>query len=206
VYKTLDGFRVIGAVEQDRDLFRMPLEVAVLGADEESYEKIELSGRSTPFDISAFSKPKGIVLDPRNKILQNTTDLQTSVQLALGNDRKEQGDFIGAIRAYQEALKLSPQKSIAHYSVAEVYFEQFNYEAAADSFRSALNGDLDPKWIEVWCYIYLGKIYDITGQRQRAMAEYTKAVNTKDDTRGAQAEAKKWLQAPFTRRPTVLGE
>ena len=67
-----------------------------------------------------------------------------------------------------------------------------------------MNGDRDPRWIEAWCYIYLGKIYDILGQRQRAMAEYTKAVNTKDDTYGAQAEAQKWLAAPFTRERTTI--
>jgi len=36
--------------------------------------------------------------------------------------------------------------------------------------------------------VYLGKIYEYPGQRQRAMAEYTKAVNTKDDTQWSQAE------------------
>jgi hypothetical protein len=56
----------------------------------------------------------------------------------------------------------------------------------------------------VWCYIYLGKIYDILGQRQRALAEYNKAINTKDDTNGAQAEAQKWLATPFTRERTTM--
>ena len=206
VYKTLDGFRVTGTINQDRDLFRMPLEVAVVGEDEENLVSVDLNGRSTPFDITAFSRPKRIVLDPHNKLLQNSTDLQTEVQLALGNDRKKEGDFVEAIRAYESALKLSPQKSLVHFSLAEVYYEQFNYQSAADSFRNALNGDLDPKWIEVWCYIYLGKIYDVLGQRQRALAEYTKAVNTKDDTNGAQAEAKKWIETPFTRSSTILVE
>jgi len=206
VYKTLDGFRVIGAINQDRDLFRMPLEVSIIGTDEENLEKIQLNGRSTSFDISAFSKPIKIALDPNKKLLQNSASLQTSVQMALGDDRKEQGDFVGAIRAYESALKLSPQKSFAHFSMAEVYYEQFNLQSAADSFRNALNGELEPKWIEVWSYIYLGKIYDILGQRSRAMAEYTKAINTKDDTEGAQVEAKKWIEAPFTRKRTILGE
>jgi tetratricopeptide (TPR) repeat protein len=206
VYKTLEGFRVMGTVTQERDLFQMPLEVALVGTDEESLKDIELNGKSTAFDIESFSKPAKIVLDPNGKLLQNSPALQTSVQLALGQDRREQGDYVGAIRAYESALKLSPQKSLAHYNMAEVYYEQFNLQSAADSFRNALNGDLDPKWIEVWSYIYLGKIYDILGQRQRALAEYTKAINTKDDTRGAQAEAKKWTETPFTRKRTLLGD
>lgn len=206
VYKTLDGFRVSGAVTQDRDLFRMPLDVALVSKGSETIKTIELSGRSTPFDINTFSKPEKVVLDPNNKLLQNSPGLQTSVQLALGEDRRAEGNYIGAIRAYESALKLSPQKSMAHFRMAEVYYEQFNLQSAADSFRNALNGDLDPKWIEVWSYIYLGKIYDILGQRQRAMAEYTKAVNTKDDTDGAQEEAEKWIQTPFTRKRTIVGE
>jgi hypothetical protein len=36
------------------------------------------------------------------------------------------------------------------------------------------------------------------------MAEYTKAVNTKDDSNGAQAEAQKWLASPFTKERTTI--
>jgi tetratricopeptide (TPR) repeat protein len=114
------------------------------------------------------------------------------------------GSFVEAMEAYESALRLTPNRSIAHFRLAEVFFEQFNLQSAANSFRDALNGDRDPAWIEVWSYIYLGKIYDILGQRQRAMAEYTKAVNTKDDTDGAQAEAQRWLAEPFTRERTTM--
>jgi len=206
VYKTVDGFRVTGAVTQDRDLFRTPLEIALVTGSEETIKKIELIGRSTPFDITSFSYPDRIVLDPNNHLLRDSSELRASVQLALGNDRKNQNDYIGAIRAYENALKINPQRSLAHFRLAEILYEQFNLQSAADSFRNALNGDLTPKWIEVWCYIYLGKIYDILAQRQRAMAEYTKAINTKDDTNGAQAEAQKWLNTPFTRKRTILGD
>ncbi|MBN2242755.1 MAG: hypothetical protein JW793_08690 [Acidobacteria bacterium] len=206
VYKTPDGFRVTGVVKQDRDLFRTPVEVALISGDRKLIEWIELNGRSSSFDITSFSYPEKIVLDPDKKLLRDSSELRASVQLALGNDRKDQGDYIGAIRAYEGALKINGQRSLAHFRLAEIFYEQFNLQSAADSFRNALNGDMDPKWIEVWCYIYLGKIYDILGQRQRAMAEYTKAVNTKDDTLGAQAEASKWLNAPFVRKRTLIEE
>ncbi len=206
VYKTVEGFRVTGVVKQDRDLFRIPVEVALISGDEEVIKRIELSGKSTPFDMTSFSYPDKIILDPNHKLLRDSSELRASVQLALGNDRKEQGDFIGAIRAYEDALKINPQRSLAHFRLAEIFYEQFNLQSAADSFRNALNGDMNPKWIEVWCYIYLGKIYDILGQRQRAMAEYQKAINTKDDTDGAQAEANKWIATPFVRKRTIIGE
>jgi tetratricopeptide (TPR) repeat protein len=182
------------------------VEIALINGDEELIEGVELTGRSSSFEISSFSYPEKIVLDPNNKLLRDSSELRAAVQLALANDRKEQGDYIGAVRAYESALKINAQRSLAHFRLAEIFYEQFNLQSAADSFRNALNGDMDPKWIEVWCYIYLGKIYDILGQRQRAMAEYQKAINTKDDTFGAQAEANKWMSAPFVRKRTILGE
>jgi aminopeptidase N len=205
IFKTATGFRVSGTVKQDRDLFRMPIEISVVSGKKEETKTVELNGKSTSFDIPILTMPTKVVLDPNNKLLRDSKELQTSVQLSLGNDLKQKGDFVEAIHAYENALKLSPHRSLVHFRLAEVFYEQFNLQSAANSFRDALNGDKDPKWVEVWCYIYLGKIYDILGQRQRAMAEYTKAINTKDDTNGAQAEASKWLAAPFTRERTTMG-
>lgn len=205
VFKTASGFRVSGTVKQDRDLFRMPVEVSVVSGSKEDVRTVDLNGKSTAFDISTFAMPQKVILDPNNKLLRDSKELQTSVQLSIGNDSKQRGDFVEAIRAYESALKLDSHRSLAHFRLAEVFYEQFNLQSAANSFRDALNGDRDPKWIEVWCYIYLGKVYDILGQRQRAMAEYTKAINTKDDTNGAQTEANKWLATPFTRERTTMG-
>jgi tetratricopeptide (TPR) repeat protein len=203
-YKTNSGFRVSGTVKQDRDLFRMPVEISIVTGSKEESKTVDLNGKSTSFDITCFSMPQKVVLDPNNKLLRDSKELQTSVQLSLGNDLKQRGDFVEAIRAYESAIRLDSHRSLAHFRLAEVFYEQFNLQSAANSFRDALNGDRDPKWTEVWCYLYIGKIYDILGQRQRAMAEYTKAVNTKDDAFGAQAEAQKWLAAPFTRERTTM--
>jgi aminopeptidase N len=200
VYKGAGGFRVTGTVKQDRDLFRMPVDIEVQTADKPVTSTIELSGKSTSFDIATFSMPKKVITDPGYKILRDSKELQFAVQLSLGNDLKAKGQFVEAIRAYENALKINPRKSLAHFRMAEVFYEQANLQSAANSFRDALNGDKDPKWVEVWAYIYLGKIYDILGQRQRAMAEYNKALNTKDDTFGAQEEAKKYLSAPYVQQ------
>jgi hypothetical protein len=62
-----------------------------------------------------------------------------------------------------------------------------------------LDGDLTPKWTEVWARINLGKIYDVSGQRDRAVDQYNQAIRTKDDTAGAQEEAAKYLKTPYQR-------
>jgi hypothetical protein len=55
-----------------------------------------------------------------------------------------------------------------------------------------------PPWTEVWSHIAIGKIFDVTGQRDRAVNEYRLAVQTNDNTQGAVNEARQYLQKPFT--------
>ena len=96
-------------------------------------------------------------------------------------------------------LKANPKSSMASYGIGEIQFREHSYQAAANGFRNALKGDLEPKWTEVWSYINIGKIFDITGQRDRAIAEYKLALQTNDDTRGALTEAAKLIQSPYVR-------
>ena len=63
-----------------------------------------------------------------------------------------------------------------HYRIAEIFFLQRNYQSAANAYRESINGDGEPRWTEVWSHIQLGKIFDITGQRERAVNEYRQAV------------------------------
>jgi hypothetical protein len=62
-----------------------------------------------------------------------------------------------------------------------------------------LRGNGDPKWVEVWSHINLGKIFDITGQRERAVNEYRLAIQTNDNTQGAINEARSLMQHPYKR-------
>ena len=55
------------------------------------------------------------------------------------------------------------------------------------------------KWTEVWSHIYLGKIFDLLGQRERAVNEYRQAAQTNDNTFGALEEARKYLQKAYER-------
>ena len=84
--------------------------------------------------------------------------------------------------------------------MGEIYFQQGNFQSAGNAFRAALNGDLQPRWVEVWSRINLGKIADILGQRNRAVNEYTQAQRTNDNTRGAMEEAAIYLQFPYPRK------
>ena len=104
------------------------------------------------------------------------------------------------LKQCEEILKATPNSSVAHFRVGELLFEQNNFQGAALAFKDSLDGDLEPKWTRVWAHINLGKIYDVVGVRDRAVREYQQALSTHDDTRGAQAEAAKYLESPYKRQ------
>ena len=77
-----------------------------------------------------------------------------------------------AIQHLQEQVEANPRSSLAHYQLAEAYLQQKNYMSATNEFRAALNGDLQPSWIEVASHLGLASIFDLTGQHDRAANEY----------------------------------
>jgi hypothetical protein len=50
---------------------------------------------------------------------------------------------------------------------------------------------------QTWDHIQIGKIFDITSQRERAVAQYQLAIETGDNTDGAINQARELLEHPF---------
>ncbi len=205
VFRLRDGYKVMGQINQDLDLFRMPVEIEVLTDGEPEYHRVWVSGPSSDFDLITERKPRAIVLDPNRRMLRLSDDMKVSVHISRGEDLSDDGNYNAAIDEFQSAVDLDRLSSLAFFRMGEALFELGNLQASANVFREVLNGDLAPRWVEVWAYVNLGKIYDIRGQRERAVTEYQKAVNTGDDAYGAQDEAEKYVNAPFRRsgRPTI---
>jgi hypothetical protein len=206
IYRTQKGFRVVGEVQQDLDLFRMPVELRIDTDGKSETKKIEVSGTDSAFAVETFGKPRKIAIDPGNHVLKNSPELQVRTSIVRGQQDIEQGDFPEALKEFQKALDVNRNSSLAHYRIAEVFFLQHNYQSAANSYREALNGDGEPRWTEVWSHVQLGKIFDLTGQRERASNEYRQALQTNDNTAGALDEARKYLQAPFTPQSAPSGQ
>ena len=203
IYRTQTGFRVMGKVSQDLDTFRMPVTLKIETEGNPEEKKVEVVGTSSEFSVDTFGKPKNVVIDPDRQVLRLSGPVRTAVAIRRGEQFAEISEFGDALKEYQKALESSRNSSLAHYRIAEVFFLQNNFQSAANEFRESLNGDLEPKWTEVWSHINLGKIFDITGQRDRAVNEYNLAVRTKDNTQGAQEEAAKYLKKPYERKRTV---
>jgi tetratricopeptide (TPR) repeat protein len=193
------GFRTIGAVEQDLDLFRMPVELRIETDGKTEIRRVDVSGSDSHYTVETFGRPRRIQIDPENWLLKSTPDLAVRVAVLRGQQQVAQGDLTAALIEYQKALDANKNSSLAAYRIGEVFFMQRNYQSAANSFRDALRGDGDPKWVEVWSHIELGRIFDVTGQRDRAVNEYRLAVQTNDNTQGAVNEARALMQKPYKR-------
>jgi hypothetical protein len=191
------GFRTIGEIQQDLDLFRMPVDLRVETDGKTEDKKIEVVGTDTQYVVDTFGRPRRIAIDPNGWLLKATPDLQVRIAILKGQQLVAQGDLTSALAEYQKALEANPQSSLANYRIGELLFTQRNYQASVNSYRDALRGDGEPRWTEVWSHIALGKIFDITGQRDRAVNEYRLAVQTNDNTQGAVNEARQWLQRPY---------
>jgi tetratricopeptide (TPR) repeat protein len=194
------GFRVVGQISQDLDLFRMPVDLRIDTDGKTENKRVEVVGTNSAFNIETYGKPRRIVVDPDDRVLKNSSEVRLRASIQRGQGLTQQGDLAGALLEFNKALDVNKNSSLAHYRIAEVFFLQRNYQAAANAYRECLNGDGEPRWTEVWSHIQLGKIFDVTGQRERATNEYRQALQTNDNTQGALDEARRYLQKAFERQ------
>jgi tetratricopeptide (TPR) repeat protein len=193
------GFRVTGEISQDLDLFRMPVDLRIDTDGKTESKRIEVVGTTSPFSIETFGRPRRIGVDPDHHVLTNSSDVKLRASILRGQAIQQQGDLSGALIEFNKALDLNKNSSLAHYRIAEVFFYQRNYQSSANAYRASIDGDGEPRWTEVWSHIQLGKIFDITGQRERAVGQYRQATQTNDNTFGALEEARKYLQKAYER-------
>jgi hypothetical protein len=202
VYRTRKGFRVLGKVKQPIDTFSMPVQIRIDTEGNPETKTLDVAGTESEFLVETFGRPKpgGIRIDPNNTILKSTPSLRARAAIARGEELAEIGKYYDAVQQYQKALSIQPSRSLANFRMGEAFFYQKNYQASANAFREALAAVPEPseKWTEVWSHIYLGKIFDLLGQRERALNEYNKARQTNDNTGGAQQYVEGLIKKPYT--------
>jgi tetratricopeptide (TPR) repeat protein len=201
IYRTHKGFRVVGKIKQPLDTFHMPVDLRIDTEGNPENKTVEVVGMESEFTVETFGRPKpgGIKIDPNNIVLKGSSTLRARAAIARGEELAEAGRYYDAIGQYQRALSIQPNRPLANFRMGEAFFYQKNYQAAANAFRDSLQTVPEPseKWTEVWSHLYLGKIFDLLGQRARAVNEYSKAKQTNDDTGGAQQVAEQLLKKPY---------
>jgi predicted negative regulator of RcsB-dependent stress response len=191
------GFRTIGNVTQDLDLFNMPVDLRIETQGKTVNKRVDVEGDTSQYVVDTFGLPRSIEIDPDNWILKNSPDMQVRIAILKGQQLVGQGDLTDALVEYQKALVANPASSLASYRIGELLFTQRNYQAAVNAYRDALRGDGEPEWTQVFSHLAIGKIFDATGQRDRAINEYRLALQTNDNTAGALNEARALLRTPY---------
>ena len=199
ILRTKGGkFRVRGTLRQNMDSFRGPVTVQVEAeGGREANQTLDLRGTSADFDIETEAKPLEVVVDPENRYLRTSDALKVAVVVRRGIQAFQHEEYGEAEQQLRQAIKLSPRSSLAWYNLGLLYFEQRNWSKARDAFTQAIDGDLEPSWIEVWSYIKRGNSYDAEDNRERAVAEYDKAISNGSDYNGAQKAAERYKGQPY---------
>ena len=199
-------FRTRGTVKQNLEALRMPVELLLRAEGDNQQTTVRVEGRSEDFDFESNGQPIEVIVDPNNKILRMSDDLRVSIIARRGIEQMKEGIYAEAQQQFEAALKLDRSNSWVYYNLGLLYLEQRNWPQALDNLEASLIGNLKPSWIEVWAHIKRGNAYDAQGDRNRAVAEYNKALQVGIDYDNAQATAKKYLNSPYDPKATQTAE
>jgi hypothetical protein len=133
---------------------------------------------------------------------QGTHEIVTRVPRQLsGLDLAEmkllKGDVDGA-SAIAKSVLTDPQgdHAQAHYILARADLMQSQPGAAINDFEETVKASKDPRTL-AWSHIYLGRLYDVMPDRDKALAEYHAALTVRDGQPDTKAAAEMGLKQPF---------
>lgn len=191
-------FRTRGTVRQNFENLRLPVELTLHSEGDSQTKILYLESKSEDFDFESSGQPINAEVDPNDKILRMSDDLKIAIVARRGIELFREGQYAEAQQQLEAALKLDRNNSWVYYNLGLVYFEQKNWQLALDNFQAALDGTSSkPAWIEAWAHIKRGNAYDARGDRERAVAEYHKALQTGSNYDNAQKTAQKFINTPF---------
>jgi hypothetical protein len=190
-------FRTRGTVKQTLDTLRMPVQLMLRSEGDSQTTTTVIEGKSEDFDFESNGQPIEVIVDPNHKILRMSEDLRVSIIARRGIEQMKEGLYAEAQQQFEAALKLDRSNSWVYYNLGLLYLEQRNWQLALDNFEAALIGTMKPTWIEVWAHIKKGNAYDAKGNRERAVFEYNKAVQSGINYDDAMAVAKRFLATPY---------
>jgi tetratricopeptide (TPR) repeat protein len=135
-------------------------------------------------------------------LAQGTHDVVTRAPrqltgLELAEMKLLKGDVDGA-SAIAKSVLVDPHGDYgqAHYLLARVDLMQRQPGAAITDFQETLKSSKDPRTL-AWAHIYLGRLYDVMPDRDKALAEYHAALAVRDSQPDTKAAAESGLKQPF---------
>ncbi len=132
-------------------------------------------------------------------VLRRAPELPTGLDLA--EMKMFKGDLSGATALANSALAdPHADHARAHYVLARINLMQRQPGAAIGDFQATLDTSKDPRML-AWSHIYLGRLYDVNAERQKALTEYQAALTVRDAQPDTKAAAEKGLKEPFVAPP-----
>ena len=92
-----------------------------------------------------------------------------------------------------------PANGQALYGLGIAASMENDRQSARSYFEKAIQSPSSDKPTKVWAHIYLARLHDLEGERERALQEYQAAIDIGDNTRNAQEVAQRGLSRPFGR-------
>ena len=108
------------------------------------------------------------------------------------------GDMVNARKVFERVLSdFDRNNGAAEYGLGLIASKVGYSEEAKQHFDKAVHTDSAQPGMKVWSYIYLGRIFDLECNRDRAVEYYQQAIKVGDNSRDAQAAAADGVQKAY---------
>ncbi len=125
---------------------------------------------------------------------QHASQQQKKIDLA--EKALASGNPAEAEKLAQDSLKANEDPARAYFVLAKVASFNGDMEGAQSDFQKAADSGGNSH-VAAWSHIYLGRILDIQGERDQAVAQYKAALAISDIPPDAKAAADKGVQQPY---------
>ena len=116
--------------------------------------------------------------------------------LAQAEDLYDNKDYDKAKPLFLRCLELDGnggEHARAYYGLARIAALQKDPELSERLFKKTLEMSPDPQ-VKAWSYVYLGKLADISGEREQARKDFEEALSVEGVSKKAREEAEKGLK------------
>ncbi len=150
----------------------MPVELRIETDGKTEIRRVDVTGTDSTYSVETFGRPRRITIDPQTGCSNPHPTSPSGRRPARPATRRAGRSHRRARRVsegprHQQEPARSPPTASARSSSSSATTSPPPTASATRSAATAI-----PRWTEVWSHIELGRIFDVTGQRERAVNEY----------------------------------
>jgi aminopeptidase N len=181
--------------------YKMPLELGIENGSAIQTEALELKGPETPFSFTLAYQPSAVVLDPNLKslfITDKEIELKSFAKTFAGGLKTEE-----EIEVFRKLLEKDPDNGMIRVWMApDIAFGQNRHKDAIAFLEETVataKFDGDFSVYAGRAMLMLGQLYDLTGQRGKALEMYRR-IESDEPTGRFNELVRAYQQQPYTRR------